>query len=119
MQMNELKFIGPQPIDGYGTGFFRVGGQVCEGPLLLHAKGLIPWSGDLADTDPIVSLCNDIDVLLFGWGAEPQAIPLAFREAIEAAGPGLEPMATASACRTYNVLLAEGRRVAAALLPVT
>jgi uncharacterized protein len=42
----------------------------------------------------------------------------AARSRLEAAGPGVELMATPSACRTYNVLLAEGRRVAAALMPV-
>ena len=43
-------------------------------------------------------------------------VPPALRQAVRAWGPVVEPMATPSACRTYNVLLAEGRRVAAALL---
>ena len=45
-------------------------------------------------------------------------VPAAFRSAIEAAGPGVETMASPTACRTYNVLLSEGRRVGLALLPV-
>jgi len=45
-------------------------------------------------------------------------VPRAFREALEAQGIGVEPMNTPAACRSYNVLLGEGRRIAAAVLPV-
>jgi len=45
-------------------------------------------------------------------------LPRPFREALEEAGIGVEPMSSPAACRTYNVLLGEGRRIAAALLPV-
>jgi uncharacterized protein len=51
-------------------------------------------------------------------GTEIAHPPTAFRKAVEAAGVGVEPMASPQACRTYNVLLSEGRRVGAALLPV-
>ena len=63
----------------------------------------------------------EFDVLLVGMGAAHGAAAAGFaaaRAALEAAGAGVELMATPSACRTYNVLLAEGRRVAAALMPV-
>ena len=57
-------------------------------------------------------------VLFVGTGAEIAHAPRAFRDRLEEAGIGVETMATPAACRTYNVLLSEGRRVAVALLPV-
>ena len=54
----------------------------------------------------------------FGTGAEIAHVPAGLRAALEAAGLGVEAMASPAACRTYNVLLAEGRRVGVALLPV-
>jgi uncharacterized protein len=65
-----------------------------------------------------LALAGRIDVLLLGLGAEVAIVPRALREALEAAGIGVEPMNSPAACRTYNVLLGEGRRIAAALLPV-
>ena len=59
-----------------------------------------------------------IDVLLVGTGREIAQVPVAFRDALEAAGIGVEVMNSPAACRTYNVLLGEGRRIAACLTPV-
>jgi len=59
-----------------------------------------------------------IDVLLLGTGRTQVFPNLEIRNAFSAAGLGLEPMDTGAACRTYNVLLAEHRRVAAALIAV-
>ena len=59
-----------------------------------------------------------IDVLLVGTGAEIAHVPAAFRTTLEDAGIGVEVMASPQACRSYNVLLGEGRRVALAALPV-
>ncbi|MFV0474280.1 MAG: MTH938/NDUFAF3 family protein, partial [Pikeienuella sp.] len=58
------------------------------------------------------------DVLLIGMGEDIAPLDRAARAALEAAGLGAEIMPTGSACRTYNVLLSEGRRVAAALIAV-
>jgi len=60
-----------------------------------------------------------VDVLFVGTGAETAHLPATLRARLEAAGLGVEAMATPPACRAYNVLLSEGRRIAAALLPVT
>jgi uncharacterized protein len=57
-------------------------------------------------------------VLFVGTGAEIAHVPVAFREAVEAAGMGVEVMNSPAACRTYNVILGEGRRIAVALIPV-
>ncbi len=66
----------------------------------------------------ILALAEKIDVLFVGTGAEIAHVPQAFRAGIEASGIGVEVMNSPAACRTYNVLLSEGRRIAVALLPV-
>ncbi|WP_456386825.1 Mth938-like domain-containing protein [Profundibacter sp.] len=115
MQFTEVEFQDKLPIDGYGAGFFRVGGKVYEGAVLLLPNSVAPWGG-YEDASPLLAL--KVDVLFIGTGAETAHIPKHLREALEAAQIGVEPMASPAACRTYNVLLAEGRRVAVALLPV-
>ena len=117
MQLNEISYKDARPIDGYGLGFFRIGGEVFSGPHIITASSVLSWGG-LEDTDAPLALSSEIDVLLVGTGEHMAYLPPEFRNALEKTGIGLEPMATASACRTFNVLLAEGRRVAAALLPV-
>ncbi len=67
---------------------------------------------------PALSLAADIDILLIGCGARFGPEPPALRAAVKAAGMALEWMDTGGACRTYNVLIGEGRRVAAALIAV-
>ncbi|SEO25490.1 Uncharacterized conserved protein, contains Mth938-like domain [Salinihabitans flavidus] len=117
MKLTEMTFPEARPIDGYGPGFFRVGGEVVEGAVIVHSGGVMHWGG-LEDSASALRLANEIDVLLLGTGAEMATPPAEFRAALEEAGVGLEPMQSASACRTYNILLSEGRRVAAALLPI-
>ena len=118
MRLNEIEFSDAVPIDGYGPGFFRIGGKVIEAPLLVSARGVSPWSG-YEDSESLIALQGEVDVIFVGTGAQIAHPPAAFRAALEAAGLGIEPMSSPSACRTYNILLSEGRRVAAALLPVT
>jgi uncharacterized protein len=116
MKLNEVSYPGGMPIDGYGPGFVRIGGRVCEGAVLVLPSGPATWrAGDAA---PILAAAGEIDVLLHGTGPEIAHPDPDFRDALEAAGIGIESMATPAACRTFNVLLGEGRRVAAALLPV-
>ena len=117
MRMNEVDFDDNQPIDGYGPGFFRIGGEIYGGAVLLAANRAEAWSG-YDNIAAIVTLKEQIDFLLIGTGSEIAHPPAEFRRTLEGAGIGLEVMATPAACRTYNVLLAEGRRVGAALLPV-
>lgn len=117
MRMNEVQFDDSRPVDGYGPGFFRVGGEVLNGAVLLLPSGPLLWGG-YEDEGALVAAASEVDVLLLGTGAEIAHPPAALRRAVEAAGLGLEVMASAAACRTYNVLLAEGRRVGAAMLPV-
>lgn len=115
MPLLDTDFGTALPIDGYGPGFFRVGGLVRPGNLLIHAGGAQDWGG-YGDTDPLLQFGSDIEVLFLGTGAEIAHPPAEFRRIVEEAGVFLELMSSASAARTYNVLLSEGRGVAAALL---
>ena len=119
MRTYGVSFEGRLPIDGYGPGGFRVAGAVHRGPLALLPEGVVGWAG-LPDLAPFLERVESFDVVLVGTGAAiaPPEGFAASRAELEAKGAGAELMATPSACRTYNVLLAEGRRVAAALMPV-
>lgn len=117
MPMRETLYDGGVPVDGYGPGFFRVAGQVHRGALIVTADGARPWSG-LEDSAALVALARSVDVLFLGMGAEIARPPAALVALLEEAGLMVEPMSTPSAARSYNVTLAEGRRVACALIPV-
>lgn len=117
MRLNEISYSDTTPVEGYGPGFFRVGGQVIKGAILVLPKGVFPWGG-YSEMQPILEAVEASDVLLVGTGAEISPLPVEFREPLEAAGLGVEVMASPTAARSFNMLLAEGRRVAAALMPV-
>lgn len=117
MQLNEMTFQNATPIEGYGPGFFRVGGGVIEGAALVTVHGARGWGG-YDETAPLLELVGEVDVIFIGTGAETAHVPADFRNMLEEAGLGIEAMNSPAACRTYNVLLSEGRRVAVAVLPV-
>lgn len=117
MNLNEMQFGAMVPIGGYGPGFFRVAGTLIHGPALIHPNAYGPWGG-IEDIQSLLDLGTDVDVVFLGTGSEIAPPPKAMREALEAVGIGLEVMNSPAACRTYNICLSEGRRVAAALLPV-
>lgn len=117
MRLTEISYGAAQAIDGYGPGFFRVAGHVLRGACLITPWDAGPWGG-FADTAGPLALAGRIDVLFVGTGTEIAHLPPGFRDLLEAAGFGVEVMNSPAACRTYNVLLGEGRRIAAAMLPV-
>ncbi len=117
MRLNEVTYTDAQPIDGYGAGFFRIGGTVFQGPVMTGPTGTQSWAG-YAEAAPLTALAETVDVLFIGTGAEIAHIPADLRSVLEAAGLGVEVMNSPAACRTYNVLLSEGRRIAVALIPV-
>ena len=117
MHVNEVKFFDVIPIDSYGPGFFRVEGKVLKSGIVCSGSGVFLWKG-YEDFSCFENLRNRIDVVFIGTGNEIYQIPEFFRTRIEKMGLALEIMSTPSACRTYNVLLSEGRRIAIAALPV-
>lgn len=117
MRLTEIQFDGATPIDGYGPGFFRVAGQAIKGAVLVTVTGARSWGG-FGDADTLLALAAEVDVIFIGTGAETAHIPAELRRALEEGGLGVEAMSSPAAARTYNVLISEGRRVAAALVPV-
>ncbi len=117
MRLSEVDFGAAQPIEGYGPDFFRIGGEAHTAPLVVVPGEVRAWGG-YEDAETLLALAGRVDVLFIGTGAEIAHIPAGLRTRLEEAGLGVEIMDSAAACRTYNVLLSEARRVAIALLPV-
>lgn len=117
MQINPVNFGTARAIDGYGPGFFRVGGVVLQGAVLVQPESAGRWEG-LSDGAALLALADTVDVIFVGMGPEIAHLPRDLRNRLEAAGLGVEVMNSPAAARSYNVCLSEGRRVAAALLPV-
>ena len=116
---------GPPVIESYGDGGFRVSGTRYDGSLLVLPEGCVAWSaGRVEDIslEGLAALWPDgrpvAELLLLGTGKGPWPVPPVMRAALKERGLAVEPMDTGAACRTYNVLLGEHRRVAAALLAV-
>jgi uncharacterized protein len=112
-------------IDSYAEGGFRVAGAWHAGSLLIVEDQAQPWSvaspGELTPEAlaPVFSAGRQAtEFLLLGMGARNALPPRSVRDALALAGLGLEFMDTAHAARLYNVLTADGRRIAAALIAV-
>ena len=107
-------------ISGYGPGWVSVKSQRFHSNVLIGHNLLEAWDcGDFASLraenfSPIANL--NPEVLIFGSGQRLQFPPAAVLKDLYALGIGVETMDTQAACRTYNFLLGEGRRVIAALL---
>ena len=117
MQLNEVKYKDQAPVDGYGPGFFRVSKKIHEGAIFLTAEGLQTWGG-YEDLEPLIRSVEVYDFVFLGTGAFTAPVPQIVRDNLDAARVVIEVMSSPSACRTYNILLSEGRRVALAALPV-
>lgn len=117
-------FPGRPPIDAYGEGGFRFADMSHKGSLLIVASGVFAWPPtsalDVRESDfmRVFAERKQLDFLLFGTGPSLAPASEVLRLAFRARGLGLECMATGDAARTWNVLVGEGRRVAAALIAV-
>lgn len=113
------------PIDAYGDGGFRINDTRYDGAVLILAGQVKPWpvAGDAKaltgeDFAPLLTRSDRPDMVVLGLGARLIHPSGAVRKAFREAGIGLEVLDTATACRTYNLLAGEGRKVAAALFAV-
>lgn len=115
---------GPVTIESYGLGGFRFGGMSHRGSLLCLPSGMWAWE---PGEPPVLSAetlarvlaeADRIDILLVGTGRDLRPLPEALRWRLRDLRISADPMATGHALRTWNVLLGEGRRVAAALIAV-
>jgi uncharacterized protein len=112
------------PIDAYGNGGFRFAGMSHRGSLLCLPDGI--WAWPVAGIDdvteqalaPVFARADGIDIFLLGCGRDLVAMPAILRERFRAVGISADPMSTGTAVRTWNILVAEGRRVAAGLIAV-
>ncbi|MEO9298728.1 Mth938-like domain-containing protein [Devosia alba] len=111
-------------IDAYGNGGFRFAEMSHRGSLLCLPGGMLGWSVTTAaeitleSLAPVLDSAGDIDVLMIGLGHDIAGLAPEIRAALRAQGIIVEAITTGSAVRTYNVLLAEHRAVAAALIAV-
>ncbi|MEO5373833.1 MAG: Mth938-like domain-containing protein [Alphaproteobacteria bacterium] len=111
-------------IQGYGDGGFRIGGLFHAGSVLVFADAVEAWpvpepAGITLDSLAAVTAAGRaVDLLLVGCGRARAVLPESLRQYLRRAGIVAEAMDTGAACRTFNILLAEERRVAAALIAV-
>ncbi|HZK90318.1 MAG TPA: Mth938-like domain-containing protein [Stellaceae bacterium] len=111
---------GRQVIERYGAAGFRISGAIFAGSVLVLPDRTIAWD-DAAPTiealAPALAL-GGFELILLGLGRRGAPVTPALRAALRSRGIGVEAMDTGAACRTYNLLVAEDRLVAAALLPL-
>lgn len=122
--IRKAHFPGRAPVDAYGNGGFRFADMSHRGSILCLPSGIHGWEpvdpAKLAqdDFERVLREADRIEILLIGTGKELKPLPPALRQAFREAGISADPMSTGAAVRTYNVLLAEDRAVAAALVAV-
>jgi uncharacterized protein len=113
-----------QVVRSYGPGHFQISDRDWHQPVLVTPSGTTPWLVSRADELAAANVAAVRDgvapaeLLVVGCGSRAVFIPPAVRAGLKALGLTIEVVDTGSACRIYNVLLAEGRRVAAALIPL-
>ncbi len=125
MKLREAHFPGNAPIDAYGNGGFRFAGMSHRGSIICLPSGIYGWNVATPDELTMKNFArvfeeaDDIEVLLVGSGTDLCLIDASLRSALREASISADPMSTGAAVRTYNILLGEGRAVAAAMLAVT
>jgi uncharacterized protein len=123
-QLHDGFVPGRHLIDAYGAGGFRFAEMSHKGSILALPSGVRAWAVALGDAwrgeqfQPVLDERANIELLLIGCGPDIRPLPEALRWRLKEAGIGIELMATGPAARTYNILVAEGRKIAAALVAV-
>ena len=111
-----------QVIQSYGEGGFRISGVVIRGSVIVLPDHSLAWGivrpedVTIESLTPVIDAEPKVELLLLGCGRRQMMLADALLEAFKRVRLTAEPMDTGAACRTYNVLLAEDRRVAAALI---
>ncbi|WP_455271744.1 Mth938-like domain-containing protein [Rhizobium herbae] len=124
IEIRQAHFPGRAPIDSYGNGGFRFAEMSHRGSLLMLPAGIYGW--EMVEGDPlteeyfqrVLEEAADIEVLLVGTGKDIRPLPAALRAKFKEHAISSDPMSTGAAIRTYNIMLAESRAVAAALIAV-
>lgn len=127
MDVTPLIRKGQQIIQSYAGGSFKISGRVWAHPVLVTSQETVPWDIGSATSatqletvhfHPLVQKADDYDVFLLGCGKAMAFLPLSLKKDLKSLNFNVDVMETGAACRTYNVLMAEGRRIMVALLPV-
>ncbi|MEM6382315.1 MAG: Mth938-like domain-containing protein [Pseudomonadota bacterium] len=114
------------PIDAMLDAGFRFAGMSHQGSIMTMPGRTQSWAAPTSasalatrDLQPILDLADNLDLLVIGTGAHVAVLPQTTLDAVREAGLAAEVSATRAAVRTYNILLSEDRRVAAALMALT
>jgi uncharacterized protein len=124
IEIREAHFPGRAPVDTYGNGGFRFADMSHRGSILCLPSGIYGWDMDMSKAlcvesfQRVLDEADDIEVLLVGTGTELRRLPPELKDALKARGISSDPMNTGAAVRTFNIMLAESRAVAAALIAV-
>jgi len=119
LKLHALRATQPNTVTGYGPGYIEINGARHSGNLLLLPDSVQRWNAagfDLLrpeDFDPLLSLKPE--VVLLGTGLRQRLAPPGLTASMARAGIALEAMDTKAACRTYNIMVSDGRHVAGAL----
>ncbi len=124
IEIRQAHFPGRAPIDSYGNGGFRFADMSHRGSLLMLPSGIYGW--DMVEGDPLTAEnfqrvfdgAAQIEVLLVGTGKDIRPLPAALKAKFKEHAISSDPMSTGAAIRTYNIMLAESRAVAAAFIAV-
>ena len=124
IEFHEAHFPGRAQIDAYGNGGFRFADMSHRGSILCLPSGVHGW--DVVEDQPltvdlfqrVLAETKNIEFLLVGTGLSIRPLPADLKSVLRAANISSDPMSTGAAVRTYNVMLAESRAVAAALIAV-
>ena len=124
IEIRSAHFPGRAPIEAYGNGGFRFAEMSHRGSILCLPSGIYGWDATAANPftgERLLKIFDevaDIRFLLFGTGPYIRRLPPALRDRLRQAGVSCDPMSTGAAVRTFNIMLSEGRPVAAALVAV-
>ncbi len=122
--IRDAHFPGRAPIDAYGNGGFRFADMSHRGSIICLPSGIHGWTPadpaalTIDDFELLLAESDAIEILLVGMGPDLRPLPADLRKRLREASISADPMSTGAAVRTFNVLLAEERAVAAALIAV-
>jgi len=122
MKLHLAQGAGLQLFSGYGTGFVAVNNVRYEKCVVVSPQAVMEWdvSGFEALTERDFRFIESLkpEIVILGTGAAQRFLRQELSRALTAAGVGVEIMDSRAACRTYNILATEGRKVVAAILTV-
>ena len=124
MDVTPLVREGLQLIQSYSAEGFKINSQSYGGAVIVTPFETRSWN-DVSDVSSltlqnfqsVIEIKEDVDVVLFGTGAKMAFLPSEVQSALQKQGLNVDCMDTGAACRTFNILVAEGRRVVAMMLP--